>query len=89
MVPTKTMVKKYTAYIQQQDCFFGSATVAETILFSAMMKLPADTPDKQGKVGRQSDKISHIDSVISHIDMFILWPSSISILSSSIFILSY
>ena len=27
-VPSKSMVKKYTAYIQQQDCFFGGATVS-------------------------------------------------------------
>jgi hypothetical protein len=38
-VPTTSVVKKYTAYIQQQDCFFGGATVAETILFAAMSKL--------------------------------------------------
>jgi ABC-type multidrug transport system ATPase subunit len=53
-VPTTSTVKKYTAYIQQQDCFFGGATVAETILFAAMCKLPgstaADVADKQAKV---------------------------------------
>lgn len=47
-------MKKHTAYIQQQDCFFGGATVRETILFAAMAKLPLaprdDVADKQAKV---------------------------------------
>ena len=54
VVPTKSMVKKYTAYIQQQDCFFGGSTVMETILFAAMAKLPgttaADVAEKKAKV---------------------------------------
>ena len=51
-VPSKSMVKKYTAYIQQQDCFFGGATVSETILFAAMAKLPPGDPmeEKRAKV---------------------------------------
>ena len=49
--PSKSMVKKYTAYIQQQDCFFGGATVSETILFAAMAKLPPGDPaEKHAKV---------------------------------------
>ena len=49
--PSKSMVKKYTAYIQQQDCFFGGATVLETILFAAMAKLPPGDPaEKHAKV---------------------------------------
>ena len=39
-VPSTSLVKKDTAYIQQQDCFFGGATVRETIMFAAMAKLP-------------------------------------------------
>ena len=49
--PSKSMVKKYTAHIQQQDCFFGGATVSETILFAAMAKLPPGDPaEKHAKV---------------------------------------
>ena len=40
VVPSTSVVKKDTAYIQQQDCFFGGATVRETIMFAAMAKLP-------------------------------------------------
>ena len=39
-VPSVSLVKKDTAYIQQQDCFFGGATVREPIMFAAMAKLP-------------------------------------------------
>jgi len=38
--PSKSSVMKHTAYIQQQDCFFGGATVRETILFASQAKLP-------------------------------------------------
>ena len=40
VVPSVSLVKKHTAYIQQQDCFFGGATVRETIMFAAMARLP-------------------------------------------------
>ena len=39
-VPSTSLVKKDTAYIQQQDCFFGGAHGRETIMFAAMAKLP-------------------------------------------------
>ena len=38
--PSLDTVKKYTAYVPQIEAFFGGATVYETILFAAMIKLP-------------------------------------------------
>lgn len=59
------MVKKYTAYIQQQDCFFGGATVVETILFAAMAKLPgstaADVAEKKAKAGGSRSSVRRQD----------------------------
>jgi ABC-type multidrug transport system ATPase subunit len=53
--PTKATVKACTAYIQQHDSFFFGATVRETILFAAMVKLPgntaADVAAKRAKAG--------------------------------------
>ena len=55
-------MKKHTAYIQQQDCFFGGATVRETILFAAMAKLPLaprdDVADKHAKVSAVIDQLN-------------------------------
>ena len=52
-VPSKSTVKKHTAYIQQQDCFSGRHPL-QTILFAAMAKLPLaprdDVADKHAKV---------------------------------------
>lgn len=40
VVPTLSAIKKYTAYVPQTEAFFGPATVYETVLFAAMIKLP-------------------------------------------------
>jgi len=56
--PSMTMIKKFTAYIQQQDMFFGGATVEETIIFAAMAKLPGNSVvDIESKLTRVSDVI--------------------------------
>ena len=75
-VPSTSLVKKDTAYIQQQDCFFGGATVRETIMFAAMAKLPrlsrrdgvsgalvccSDVEDTQEKRARVSKVISQLN----------------------------
>ena len=75
-VPSTSLVKKDTAYIQQQDCFFGGATVRETIMFAAMAKLPrlsrrdgvsgtlvccSDSEDTQEKRARVSRVINQLN----------------------------
>ena len=37
---TTLAIKKYASYVAQQDIFFGGSTVFETILFTAMIKIP-------------------------------------------------
>lgn len=52
VAPTLSTVKKYTAYVPQTEAFFGGATVYETVLFTAMVKLPGTRPeDVQRKFG--------------------------------------
>jgi ABC-type multidrug transport system ATPase subunit len=60
-VPSKSMVKKYTAYIQQQDCFFGGATVSETILFAAMAKLPPGQVSMEEKRAKVAEVIAQLN----------------------------
>ena len=66
-VPSTSTVKKYTAYIQQQDCFFGGATVHETILFAAIAKLPKR--DEASRAEDLDDKRRRVDEVIKQLNL--------------------
>ena len=65
--PSKSSVMKHTAYIQQQDCFFGGATVHETILFAAMAKLPKR--DEASRAEDLDDKRRRVDEVIKQLNL--------------------
>ena len=43
-LPSRAELKRDTAYIQQDDALLGWVTVAETLAFTAEMKLPASMP---------------------------------------------
>jgi ABC-type multidrug transport system ATPase subunit len=46
-LPSRAELKRDTAYIQQDDALLGWVTVAETLAFTAEMKLPASMPKTQ------------------------------------------
>ena len=55
--PSLDTVKKYTAYVPQIEAFFGGATVYETILFAAMIKLPGTSA---ADVASKMERIEHV-----------------------------
>lgn len=60
-VPTRSELKRDTAYIQQDDALLGWATVAETLAFAAEMKLPRATP--------AADKAARVEQVIQQMGL--------------------
>ena len=47
-----TSFKKYAAYVMQDDDMFAELSVREHITFSAMLRLPADMPDRYASCTR-------------------------------------
>jgi ABC-type glutathione transport system ATPase component len=60
-VPTQQQLKRDTAYIQQDDALLGWATVAETLAFTAEMKLPRGTS--------AADKAARVEEVIEQMGL--------------------
>ena len=57
VVPSLATIKKYTAYVPQHEAFFGGATVAETVTFAAMIKLPGTSAED---VKRKLELVEHV-----------------------------
>lgn len=57
VVPSLATIKKYTAYVPQHEAFFGGATVAETVTFAAMIKLPGTSTED---VKRKLELVEHV-----------------------------
>ena len=53
--------QRKTGYVQQQDLHLGTATVREALVFSALLRQPASTPEHE--------KIAYVDEVISLLEM--------------------
>jgi ABC-type multidrug transport system ATPase subunit len=60
-VPTRSELKRDTAYIQQDDALLGWATVAETLAFTAEMKLPRSMS--------AADKAARVEEVIEQMGL--------------------
>jgi ABC-type glutathione transport system ATPase component len=60
-VPTRSELKRDTAYIQQDDALLGWATVAETLAFTAEMKLP--------RAMSAADKAARVEEVIEQMGL--------------------
>ena len=58
-VPTRAELKRDSAYMQQDDALLGWVTVAETLAFTAEMKLPASMP-KAEKAARCEEVLAQM-----------------------------
>ena len=58
-VPTRAELKRDSAYMQQDDALLGWVTVAETLAFTAEMKLPAAMP-KAEKAARCEEVLAQM-----------------------------
>ncbi|KAH9885321.1 ABC-2 type transporter-domain-containing protein [Xylariomycetidae sp. FL2044] len=56
-----TSFQRKTGYVQQQDLHLATTTVREALNFSALLRQPADVPDKE--------KLAYVDEVIKLLDM--------------------
>ncbi|CAD6970378.1 unnamed protein product, partial [Tilletia controversa] len=50
-----------TGYAQQQDVHMGETTVREALIFSALLRQPAETP--------KQEKLDYVDAVIQMLEM--------------------
>ena len=60
-VPTRAQLKRDSAYMQQDDALLGWVTVAETLAFTAEMKLPASMP--------KADKAARCEEVLAQMGL--------------------
>ena len=61
-LPSRAELKRDSAYIQQDDALLGWVTVAETLAFTAEMKLPASMP-KAEKAARCEEVLAQMGCV--------------------------
>eukprot|EP00158_Paraphelidium_tribonemae_P008650 Partr_v1_DN28639_c1_g1_i1_m50047 putative (ABC) transporter len=64
MVPTRQQFKKISGYVDQEDTLLGTLTVYETLLYSALLRLPKDM-SHAAKVRRVQDTM--VELGIEHI----------------------
>jgi ATP-binding cassette subfamily G (WHITE) protein 2 len=57
----KNLVKEYTAYVMQDDLFFGNLTVREVLTFAAALRLPKSTSE--------SERIQKVDETITKLGL--------------------
>ena len=63
-VPTKQQFKKISGYVDQEDTLLGTLTVYETLLYSALLRLPRDK-SRAAKEKRVNDTL--VELGIEHI----------------------